>query len=127
MLKKTITFIDYNGNEQTEDYYFNLNEAELTELELSEDGGLVKTIERIVAAEDGQEIIRIFKALILSAVGIKSNDGRRFIKSDSIREEFEQTPAYSKLFMELATETDKATAFVTGILPQLPEPKPQRP
>ena len=118
MLKKTITFTDYNGKEQTENYFFNLNEAELTELELSEDGGLVKTIETVIAAEDGKEIIRIFKSLILSSVGVKSNDGRRFIKTEKIKEEFEQTPAYSKLFMELATEADKATAFVKGILPQ---------
>jgi len=125
MLKKTITFIDYDGKEQTETFFFNLNEAELTELELSETGGLVNTIERIVEEEDGKEIVRLFKSLILAAVGIKSNDGRRFIKTDQIREEFEQTPAYSNLFMELATEADQATSFVTGILPKGMKPKIQ--
>jgi len=127
MLKKTITFEDYNGKEQTEEFFFNLNEAELTELELSEDGGLVNTIEKVVAAENGREIIRLFKVLILSAVGIKSEDGRRFIKNDSIRDEFEQTEAYSKLFIELATEADKATAFVNGILPKAALQKPEQP
>ena len=125
MLKKTITFIDYNDKEQTETFFFNLNEAELTELELSETGGLVQTIEKIIEEEDGKEIIRLFKSIILKAVGIKSNDGRRFIKTDAIRDEFEQTPAYSKLFMELATETDAATAFVNGILPQSVNPPPK--
>ncbi len=129
MLKKTITFVDYNGVERTEDYFFNLNEAELTEMELSEDGGLVSTIEKIVKEEDGKEIVRLFKLLLLSAVGIKSEDGRRFIKNDKIREEFEQTEAYSKLFVELATTADKASAFVNGILPKTvrnqPPQKPQ--
>lgn len=117
MLKKAITFTDYNGKSQTETFYFHLNEAELTELELSEDGGLVKTIERITSEENHKEIVRIFKALILEAIGIKSDDGRRFIKSDTIKLEFEQSPAYPKLFMELATDADKATGFVNGVLP----------
>lgn len=117
MLKKTITFKDYNGNDRTEDFYFNLNQAEVTEMELSVSGGLVEMIKRIVAAQDGKQIIGTFKDLILKAYGVKSPDGRKFIKNQEVRDDFAQTEAYSKLFMELATDADAAGEFVKGIIP----------
>lgn len=117
MIKKTITYTDYNGTERTEDHYFNLTEAELMEMEMSTTGGLAEMIQRIVAAQDTPAIIKIFKELVLKAYGQKSPDGRRFIKNDDLREEFSQTEAYSKLFMELATNADAAAKFVNGIMP----------
>lgn len=117
MIKKTITYTDYNGTERTEDHYFNLTEAELMEMEMSTTGGLAEMIQRIVAAQDTPAIIKIFKDLVLKAYGQKSPDGRRFIKNDELREEFSQTEAYSKLFMELATNADAAAKFVNGIMP----------
>ena len=118
MIKKTITYTDYNGTERTEDHYFNLTEAELMEMEMSTTGGLAEMIQRIVAAQDTPAIIKIFKELVLKAYGQKSPDGRRFIKNDDLREEFSQTEAYSKLFMELATNADAAAKFVNGIMPE---------
>lgn len=118
MLKKTITFTDYNGNERTEDFYFNLSKAELSEMELSTTGGLGQMIQDIVAAQDTPRIISIFKDLILKSYGIKSADGRRFIKSKELSMEFAQTEAYSDLFMLLATNEAAATEFVDGIVPQ---------
>lgn len=118
MLKKTITYVDYNGVERTEDFYFDLNQAEITEMELSEEGGLSNTIQNIVGAKDMPSLIKLFKSLILKAYGVKSADGRRFIKSDELSTEFTQTPAYSKLFMELATDEAKASEFVNAIIPQ---------
>ena len=117
MLKKTITYTDYNGSERTEDFYFNLSEAELMEMEMSTAGGLAETIKKIVAAKDAPAIIKIFKELVLKAYGEKSPDGKRFIKSDEISTAFSQTEAYSKLFMELATDADAAAKFVNGIVP----------
>lgn len=117
MIKKTITYSDYNDNERTEDFYFNLNEAEVMELELSTSGGLANMITNIVNAQDAPAIIKIFKELILKSYGRKSPDGRRFEKSEAISNEFSQTEAYSKLFMELATDADKAAEFVNGIVP----------
>ena len=117
MLKKTITYPDYNGGSRTEDFYFNLTQAEVTEMELSVDGGLVEMINRIVAAQDGKQIIATFKDIILRAYGEKSPDGKRFVKSQELRDAFSQTEAYSKLFMELATDADAAAAFVNGIVP----------
>lgn len=117
MLKKTITYVDYNGSERTEDFYFNLTKAEIMEMEMSTTGGLTEMINRIVAAQDAPAIIDIFKKLILKAYGVKSPDGKRFVKSEELSTEFSQTEAYSQLFMELATNADEASKFVNGIIP----------
>lgn len=117
MLKKTITYTDYNGAERTEDFYFNLSKAEITEMEMGVKGGLTETITRIVAAQDSPAIIKIFKDLILKAYGVKSPDGKRFEKSPELSAEFSQTEAYSNLFMELAFDANKAAEFINGIVP----------
>ena len=117
MIKKTIDYVDYNGVKRSEDFYFNLNEAELTEMELSTKGGMSSMLEDIVAADNTQKIIDVFKKLILSAYGEKSDDGRRFIKSEELAVGFSQTEAYVKLFMELATDTKAAIDFVNGVMP----------
>lgn len=117
MLKQTRTYTDYNGASRTEDFYFNLTKAEVTELEASVDGGLGEMINRIIAAQDMKQLIAIFKDIILRAYGEKSPDGRRFIKTPEIRDAFAQTEAYSDLFMELATDAQKAAVFVNGIVP----------
>lgn len=117
MLKKSITYTDYNGTERTEDFYFNLSKAELMEMEMGTSGGLSEMIQKIVAAQDAPAIIKIFKDLVLKAYGEKSSDGKRFIKSEELATAFSQTEAYSQLFMELATNADAASAFVNGIVP----------
>ena len=117
MLKKTITYIDYNGTERKEDFYFNLSKAEIMEMEMGTTGGMVEMINKIVAAQDAPAIIDMFKKMILKAYGEKSADGKRFIKSKEISEAFSQTEAYSQLFMELATDADAASKFVNGIVP----------
>lgn len=121
MLKKTITYNDYNGNERTEDFYFNLTKAEIMEMELGTTGGLAEMLTRIVAAQDAPAIIKVFKDLVLKAYGEKSPDGKRFIKSDELSTAFSQTEAYSQLFMELATDADEAAKFVNGIVPAAPK------
>lgn len=117
MLKKTITYTDYNGSELTEDFYFNLSKAEIMEMEMGTAGGLAEMITKIVAAQDAPAIIKVFKDLILRAYGEKSADGKRFIKSNELSTAFSQTEAYSQLFMELATDAEAAAAFVNGIIP----------
>lgn len=117
MLKKTITYTDYNGSSRTEDFYFNLTKAEIMEMELSTAGGLAGMIEKIVATQDAPSIIKIFKELVLKAYGEKSADGKRFVKSEELATAFSQTEAYSILFMELATDADAAQKFVNGIIP----------
>ena len=122
MLKQTITYTDYNGTERTEDFYFNLSKAELMEMEMGTAGGYTEMVNRIVASQDGASIIKIFKDLILKAYGVKSVDGKKFIKIDEnghkVSDDFAQTEAYSELFMKLATDAEAAAAFVNGIIPK---------
>ena len=118
MLKKSITYTDYAGEEITEDFYFNLTKAELVELEMSHKDGLSDSLKKIIEAKDGQEIIREFKKILLTAYGQRSPDGRRFIKNQQLRDEFESTEAYSVLFMELVTNADAAAEFVSKVIPQ---------
>ena len=117
MLKKTINYTDYNGMERKEDFYFNLNKAEVAEMELSTEGGLAEMIQKIVSSKDTPSIVKIFKDLILTAYGEKTPDGKRFVKSKELSDAFAQTEAYSELFMELATDAETASAFVNGIMP----------
>ena len=117
MLKKSITYTDYNGNERTEDFFFNLTKAEIMEMEMSVKGGLAEMINTIVQAQDTTAIIQVFKDLVLRSYGVKAPDGKGFRKSKELRDEFEWNPAYSVLFMELAQDADKAAEFVNGIVP----------
>ena len=118
MLNKTITYTDYNGEKQTREFLFNMTEAELVEMQLSVNGGMQALIRRIAATKDSVQLIKIFKDIVLKAYGEKSLDGQRFVKTDDIRAAFEQCPAYSVLFMELAGDADKAVAFLNGIMPE---------
>lgn len=118
MLKKTITYEDFDGNSVTETFYFNLTKAELVELEIGAgQDGLAKKLQAIVDSNDGMEIIENFKRIILLAYGKKSSDGKRFMKSPEITAEFVSTNAYSELFMELATNAEAASAFMRGVVP----------
>ena len=118
MLKKTINYQDYNGDNRSEDFYFNLSTAEIAEMELSTKGGLADMIDRIVKAKDTPTIIKLFKEILLKAYGEKSPDGRRFVKSDEISTAFSQTEAYSQIFMRLATDEEYAVKFINAIVPK---------
>lgn len=118
MLKKTITYEDYNGLTRTEPYYFNLTESELAEMEVEVDGSMSKRLQEVVDANDGRLIMENFKMFIKKSYGIKSDDGRRFEKSEKISNEFLQTAAYDALFHELITNPKAGADFVNGILPK---------
>lgn len=119
MLIKPIKYVDYDGNERTENFMFNLTKAELTELNLTTEGGLQVVIQKIIDSKDIPEITKWFKKVIMMAYGEKSPDGRRFVKSKELTEEFLQTEAYSELFMELLTDENAAAAFINGVIPQV--------
>ena len=118
MLKKTIKYTDYDGNEREEDFYFNLSKAEVTEMELSKEGGMSEYIKKISATQNAPELIKLFKEMITKSYGEKSLDGKRFIKNKELTEAFTQTEAYSELFVELASNADEAVKFVNGIMPK---------
>lgn len=117
MIKKTMTYTDYNGESRTEDFYFHFTKAEITKMEMSIKGGLAEKIRRIVAAQDQPAIIEVFEDLIKRSYGVKTPDGRGFVKRAEDLEAFMCTEAYSDLFMELSTDADKAAEFVNGITP----------
>lgn len=117
MLKKTISYTDYDGNQRTEDFYFNLSKAEITEMELSMEGGMRAYIKRIIAAKSQLELMKLFKDVLLLTYGKKSDDGRLFLKNDTIRAEFEASPAFSAIYMELMSDAQKAADFINGLMP----------
>jgi len=118
MLKKTITYVDFNETEQKEDFYFNLSKVELTSMQFSVEGGMTAWLTKVVATGKEKDMLDVFQNFILGSVGVKSDDGRRFIKNDEVRDDFKSSPAYDVLFMELATDSKKAMEFMKGILPQ---------
>lgn len=118
MVSITETYTDYNGTVRTETFNFNLNKAEVMELEMGVSGGLAEMIKNIVDAKNGPEIIKTFKKIVLMAYGVKSPDGREFIKDDKLTAKFVGTEAYANIFMRLATDTKAATEFVNGIIPK---------
>lgn len=118
MLKKTINYTDYNGVDRTETFYFNLSRGELVELELSVNGGFTEMLDKIIQTQDAPEIMKWFKKIIMMSYGIKSDDGKRFIKSDELSEGFVQTEAYSNLLMSFMEDASTAADFVNGIMPK---------
>ena len=118
MFTKTVTYEDYKGNTRTEDFYFNLNKAELVELELSTKGGLTVMMDRIIATQDNPTLFKIFKDLVAKSYGILSDDGRKFIKNQEVLDDFMQTEAYSIIFSELATNEEAAAEFFNNVIPQ---------
>lgn len=117
MHKELISYTDYNGESRSETFYFNLNKAEITEMELSVNGGLSESLKSIVEKRDVPNTIAVIKDIILRSYGIKSPDGKRFMKSKEISEEFSQTEAYSELFMKLLSDSEYAAKFMNSIIP----------
>lgn len=117
MLRETIKYQDYDGNDYEEDFYFNLNKSELVKLQTSIPGGLEQMIRNIIAAKDENALMSMFAKVIHLSYGEKSPDGKHFIKSEELANAFEQTLAYDNLFMDLINDADKAAAFINGILP----------
>lgn len=116
MYKKVIKFEDFNGQTREETKYFNLSKAELMEMELSTQAGMEEMIRMLIATKDNAKIVQTFKDLILKSYGIKSEDGTRFIKTQELRDEFEQSNAYSEFFMEILSSTDEQTRFINGVI-----------
>lgn len=124
MIKKTIAYTDYNGNQRKEDFWFNLTKAEVARMEMSTEGGMAEMINRIVAAQDVPSLISVFEEMIQKSYGVKTPDGRGFIKRKEDLENFMATEAYSELFMELVTDADTAAKFLNGIIPSYDDKKP---
>ncbi len=121
MLKKTITYTDYDGLERTEEFRFNLTKAELVDMELTTAGTFSETMKRIIAEKDIIRIAKLFKELLLKSYGVKSDDGKRFVKSQELSEAFSQTEAYSDLYIELLSNPEEAAKFFAEVAPKMDE------
>lgn len=119
MFKEIIKYVDFNGTEREEEFYFNLTKAEVMEMELSIAGGMTSLLKRVVASQDNPEIIDIFKSILLKSYGVKSLDGRKFIKNQEVVDDFVQTEAFSEMFIRLATDAEYASKFINGVIPQV--------
>lgn len=118
MLKKTITYTDYDGMERTEDFWFNLSKTELTKLDAELPGGVLGVLRKIIDKKDRKALVDFIETLILRSYGEKTLDGKRFVKTPEMAEEFMQTPAYDELFMSILSDTDSQTSFINGVIPQ---------
>jgi hypothetical protein len=118
MLKREITYEDFDGEKVTETFYFNLSKSEIIELEVGYKEGLQEVLQRIIKTEDKKRLVEEFKKIILLSYGVKSEDGKRFVKNDELREGFSQTAAYDELFIELASNEESAAVFIRGIIPK---------
>lgn len=117
MIKKTMTYVDFDGNERTEDFWFHLSQAEVAEMEITT-GGITKMMERLVQEQDNKRIYEIFKQLLTKSYGVKSLDGKRFVKNQEVLDAFMQTEAFSDLIMELLGDANSAAEFFKGVLPR---------
>lgn len=118
MYCEKITYTDYDGNEHTDKFYFNLNESELIEMSYSKKGGYESWLRRIISERDNTKIVPIVKNIILASYGKKSDDGSKFLKSPQITEDFLRSDAYNKLFIKLFSNGDALVNFCNGIIPK---------
>lgn len=117
MIKKTITYKDFNDKERTENFYFHFSQAELLDMEMDVDGGFAERIQKMIDTKDQKELLKIIKKFVYDAYGVKSDDGKRFMKNPEVKAEFIESPAYSIIFMELVTNDQVAAEFVNGVIP----------
>lgn len=117
MLKKTYTYTDYNGVERTETFYFHFTEAEILDMEMSSEGGFAERVQKIIDAKDQSALMKVIKNFVIDAYGVKSDDGRRFIKNEEVKTAFVESPAFSDIFMDMVTNDELAAEFVNGVIP----------
>lgn len=116
MHKEVITYNDLNGVSRTEDFYFDLSKPEIVKMQASAKGGYDVQLRSIAADLNGAKIMEFFENFISKAYGEKSEDGRRFMKSDEISRSFMETPAYEVLFEKLVTDDKYAADFVNAVM-----------
>lgn len=115
MIKQTVQYTDFNGNERNEDFYFHLSSVELIKLEARIGNKLDKHIEHLAGSQDVSELLNFLESIILDAYGVKSKDGKSFLKSPETRSEFEHSQAYANLFEKMLTDEGMAATFGAGI------------
>lgn len=116
MIKQSISYVDYNGENQTEDFYFNLSKAEILEMMVA-DENIVESLQNLAKNGTATQAMNWFKDLIQKSVGEKSEDGKRFVKSPEITKNFMESPAFSEFLFDIIQNPAKSEPFVQGLLP----------
>ena len=122
MYKKTITYTDLNGKERTEDHYFNINKAELSMLEYKYPEGMDNYLKDVIDREDKVKMMEFFHELILSAYGVKTEDGKHFEKNADLRHKFETSEAFSEIFYSIFSDEKEMDRFVKSVMPKIDVP-----
>lgn len=117
MYKKNITYTDFNGDERTDAFYFNLSDAEILELQVSYGGDMSRIMTNMLEKRDAKGLLGIITDLIRTSYGEKSSDGKRFMKNQEVKDSFVTTDAYSKLVLELLNDEKEFEKFMTNVIP----------
>lgn len=118
MIKKRIKYEDFDGVEREEDFYFNLTKTELVKWNYSESGGLEEAVKKIIDTKDAKELLKIYDKIITMSYGVKSPDGKKFVKSEEITNDFKDTNAYDVMFIEYLSHPESFNTFIDGIMPK---------
>lgn len=117
MYKKNITYTDFNGDERTDAFYFNLSDAEILELQVGYGGDMSRIMSNMLEKRDAKGLLGIITDLIRTSYGEKSSDGKRFMKNQEVKDSFVTTDAYSKLVLELLNDEKEFEKFMTNVIP----------
>lgn len=120
MFKTTINYVDFDGVSREEDLYFNLTKMEMMDLELSVEGGFSNKLQELLNNNNSFEMFEIIKTFINKSYGVKSDDGRKFIKNDEVLNDFLQSAVYDEFVTSLITNEDNMNSFIIGIMPPIP-------
>ena len=131
MLKKTITFTNFDGKEEIVDAYFNLSKTECVDmnLEYEADGGLIGHLKKLLSEKIDGELpqkptIDFVKLIIDKAYGIRpKDDPSLFIKEDEngrpLYRRFKQSAAYDAYVYGLLSGEESLDEFVENVLPKI--------
>lgn len=115
MISKTIKYVDYNGVEKEQTYWFNMSRADLMDLEADTDGGWENTLRKLIKEQDGRKAYKFFEKFIKDSYGVKTEDGG-FDKDPKHLRAFRNSEAYSELIWSLVEKPEEAAAFINGIV-----------
>lgn len=124
MYKKTLTFVNYDGKEMTQDLYFHLNQTDLIKITAKyakgfkdpKDVNLNKVSQDILSQGDWPKVVSLLEDVILGSYGERSYDGDLFIKSKEVRDKFEYSVAYAEMFELLLTDNNEMQAFMSKVV-----------
>lgn len=132
MFTANITYVDFDGNNQTEEVRMNLTKPECKSLDLKyeSEGGIFQHLKNLIGDKKGSEIPQkpmydFLIELIEIAYGRKSDDGRRFIKKNldgsPLAYEFMDSACCARFIEMLFTDEIDLETFINSVFPEVPD------